>query len=1115
MKNFDFLSNINGFHKVYGFCDLAEQFQTVNPRISAQNGRLALESFVKIIYYLKDWQLEEGKDLFNMTIDERFVDFINDDEMMKRIHYIRKVGNDACHDSGIEVTRSKSFFLVLNLYYFVGNVMLTWKLIDELPKFDKSLIPGSTQQISKPMSVTPTTAANIATATTTSAQTAVAAIPATEENATFISNKPTEISEAETRKLYIDLLLEEAGWNVVHTDGAIVSGKACTEIEVKGMPNHSETGYADYVLFGADGLPLAVIEAKKTSVDVAVGRQQAELYADCLKDKYHCERPVIYYTNGFKIKIIDGLGYPPRDVMGYHTAKELQLMITQRGRSEITDINIDDNITDRAYQKRVITSVCKHFNSKHRRALLVMATGTGKTRVSISLVDVMIKNGWVKNVLFLADRTELVKQAKKNFEKLLPSQTCSLLMEKKCDKNARILFSTYQTMINYIDEDVKEFSIGRFDLIIIDEAHRSVFGKYGAIFDYFDSLLLGLTATPRDEVDKNTYELFNLSPGNPTDTYEYQEAVDNGFLVPYHAFSIKSDIITKGIIEEKLTEGEREEMKKIFEYEKTVKMLEGDYKRDISPSEIYSYIYNTDTIDKVLNNLMTKGLKVDNDSRIGKTIIFAYNHEHATLIEKRFGELYPELGSDFCKTIDYKTPYSESTLLNFEGATKMPQIAISVDMLDTGIDVPEVVNLVFFKPIHSKIKFWQMIGRGTRLCKDLLGPGKNKKCFYIFDHWGNFDYFKMNADGTEGIVRMSIVGTLFNLRVDLKVALQTSEYQENEQTKALHDELKEILCKQVAGLNRSRIDVRKNLSIVDAYAKTDNWIYLSPIQAEDVKDAIAPLLVEKADDVAALQFDALILKLQISMVDSTVKAKSCQTNVIGIARKLCEKATIPQVAAKLSLLQEIQTEEFWNEKTLDRLEHVRKEIRDLVQYLQEGNAGKTFTVNIEDVFTQDSEEGSMPEIKTYRQRVMEYLQENMKDNSILQKIYHLETLQEADIKKLEHIFWQELGSQEEYQQQAVNIPFGTNIAAFIRTIIGIDQEEAMKKYRELINGADLTRMQEEYLRTIIRYVCQNGDIRKDILVNQQPFNESDVASLFGDKATKLVDYVEMIHNSIA
>jgi type I restriction enzyme R subunit len=660
MKNFDFLSNINGFSNVYQYCDLAEQFQTVNPRISAQNGRLALESFVKIIYYLKSWQIDGGTDLFGMTTDERFVAFISDDEMMKRIHYIRKVGNISCHDGSKEISRKESFFLVLNLYYFVGNVMLTWQLIDNLPKFDKTLIPGNTQQIANPLTVTPTTPDKIAAATTASAQTAADAIPAAEQPAAFISTKPTEISEAETRRLYIDLLLEEAGWEVVHTEGAIVSGKACTEIEVQGMPSTSGTGYADYVLFGADGLPLAVVEAKKTSEDVIKGRRQAELYADCLMKKYHCPRPVIYYTNGFEIKIIDGLGYPPRDLMGFHTAKELQLMITQRGRSAITDLNIDDNITDRSYQKRVITSVCQHFNKMHRRALLVMATGTGKTRVSISLVDVMIKNGWLKNVLFLADRTELVKQAKTNFDKLLPSQTTSLLMEKDCDKTARILFSTYQTMINYIDEESKEFSIGRFDLIIIDEAHRSVFGKYGAIFDYYDSLLLGLTATPRDEVDKNTYELFGLKPGSPTDTYEYQEAVDNGFLVPYHAFSIKSDIITKGIVESKLTKAEREEMKKIFEYEKTIKMIDGDYKRDITPAEIYSYIYNTDTIDQVLNNLMAKGLKVDSGARIGKTIIFAYNHQHAALIEQRFGELYPQLGADFCRLIDYKTTYAES-----------------------------------------------------------------------------------------------------------------------------------------------------------------------------------------------------------------------------------------------------------------------------------------------------------------------------------------------------------------------------------------------------------------------------------------------------------------------
>ena len=407
-----------------------------------------------------------------------------------------------------------------------------------------------------------------------------------------------------------------------------------------------------------------------------------------------------------------------------------------------------------------------------------------------------------------------------------------------------------------------------------------------------------------------------------------------------------------------------------------------------------------------------------------------------------------------------------------------------------------------------------MIGRGTRLCKDLLGAGKDKECFDIFDHWGNFDYFKMNADGEEGAARLSIIGALFCLRTDLKVALQAAEYQQNEQTKALHDELKEILCRQVAALNRSRIDVRKHMKIVAAYINIDNWTYLSPIQAQDVKDTIAPLLMEKADDVSALRFDALMLKLQIAMVDTTVKAKSCQTNVIGIARKLCEKASIPQVAAKLDLLQKVQTEEFWNEKTIDRLEQVRKEIRDLVQYLLEANDNKTFTVNIEDVLTQDEEADGTPTIKPYRQRVMEYLQQHLQDNGILQKIYHLEILQESDIRELEHIFWQELGTHEEYEQ-AITIPFGTNIAAFLRTIIGIDQEAALKKYRELVHGADLTRMQEEYLRTIIRYVCQNGDIRTEILANRQPFNSINVAGLFGDKATSLVQYVNQIHQAIA
>lgn len=540
-------------------------------------------------------------------------------------------------------------------------------------------------------------------------------------------------------------------------------------------------------------------------------------------------------------------------------------------------------------------------------------------------------------------------------------------------------------MINHIDRNEKEFTIGKFDLVIIDEAHRSVFGKFGAIFSYFDSLLLGLTATPRNEVDRSTYQFFEMEQGIPTDNYEYQEAVDNGYLVPYNAVSITSEILTQGIVEERLSDKEKEELKEIFEYEKTHAILEGDYKRDIKPTEIFSYIHNTDTVDKVLDNLMTNGLKVNEGARIGKTIIFAYNHKHAMLIAERFHVLYPELGADFCRVIDNYEKYAESILDNFKDMNKMPQIAVSVDMLDTGIDVPEVVNLIFFKPVRSKIKFWQMIGRGTRLCKDIFGPDKDKTEFMIYDHWGNFDYFNMATDNNENTSRLSIVGRLFNLRVDLKTTLQLHEYQENEQTKAFHDELADLLHRQVSALNRNRIDVRMVLALVDTYSISTNWICLSPIQAQDIKDNLAQLLIQKSEDIAALQFDALLLKLQLSLVDSTVKARACQINVIGISKKLCEKATIPQVMQKIELLREVQTPQFWQNKTMDSSEHVRLELRDLVQYLTEGGDNRTFTINIEDTFTQDEGQTTVSEIKNYRQRVMDYLSENLQDDSVLQK----------------------------------------------------------------------------------------------------------------------------------
>lgn len=1115
MRNFDIIKSIDGLGTIYRYCATAEDFQVNNPMISAQQARLALETMVKTVYRLKGWQIGERASLLSLTTDERFTGFIDSEDLMKRIHYVRKIGNTAAHAGDGFVGRRESFFAVLNLYYIIGSILLAWQVIDTLPDFDKDLIPQSPQSSNLAVISQPDQAQ---TATTQAADRAAKAVEeSSEAQPATVEAQPVvnDLSEAETRKLYIDLLLHEAGWKVSEHKGEIIPRQAGIEIEVQGMPNESGVGYADYVLFDADGTPLAVVEAKRTSVDAAAGRHQAELYADCLATRYACPRPVIYYTNGFETHIIDGIGYPSRKVMGFHTIDELRRMIAQRGRNDITDLQISDKITNRNYQKRVIESVCKHYNNKHRRALLVMATGTGKTRVSISLVDVLVRNNWVKNVLFLADRIELVNQAKKNYTKLLPNMTVSSLRDSDVDISARILFSTYQTMIGHLDRDAKTFSLGRFDLIIIDEAHRSVFGKYGAIFEYFDCLLLGLTATPRDEVDRSTYDLFGMEQGEPTDSYEYDEAVADGYLNPFRAIKDNSKILTTGIDPEQLTPEEREQLEEIFEYEKMKAGLEPDepYSRKINAVEIFKYIFNQDTVDHVLNRLMNDGIRVKDDTMIGKTIIFAYNHKHAVFIAERFAAIYPNLGADFCRVIDNYEKYSSDLIDKFADAEKQPQIAVSVDMLDTGIDVPEIVNLVFFKPIHSKIKFWQMIGRGTRLCENLFGEGRDKEEFLIFDFYRNFEYFEMNPEGAKPTKSQSIVSLLFNLRTDIKFALQDGAYQSKEESKAFHDNLADILHKQVAELNRNRIDVRLQLRAVETYAMPESMTCLSLGDVAAMKGNISPLFKNATTDTSALKFDALVLKSQLALVDETVNSTSSERKIMDIAGYLKEKkASIPQVMAKMDVLNEVLSAHFWESKSLGSLERIRRELRELIQYLDGGTAGQTFTINVTDTFEEDNSGVNITPIRTYRRRVEDYLKEHLSDDDTLQKIYHLEPLSEQDIARLEQIFWEELGSKEEFEAQTRTKPYQHNVAAFIRSIIGIEQDVALEKYRALIHGAELTRMQEEYLRTLIRYVCENGDI-STVVLQQPPFNR--FTTIFRDSPKSLIDYVKLISQVIA
>lgn len=1105
-RNFDFLKHLPDFADLYIYCNSAEQNQKGDPGKSALSACRAMEYIVKTIYLVQEWNMPARSSLFELVDAENFRSFINDNKLMMALHYIRRAGNNAAHLGN--VSAKESFFSVLNLHTFVCAVLEKFGAVSDVPLFDESLLTDGRIN---------TSILAIALTTEEPAKELITKFRSyIKQNDSLKAKNPQYFTEAETRQFYIDQQLREAGWDVLSKKGAILSNKACIEIKVESMANTSGVGYVDYVLFGRNGIPFALVEAKKTGKNAQVGKHQASLYADCLQKKYGV-RPIIYYTNGYETNIIDDLGYPSRTIYGFHTHDELELLIQRKGRKNVTDLTIKDTITNREYQKRAITLVCEYFNKKHRRALLVMATGTGKTRVAISLVELLKRNNWIKNVLFLADRTALVRQAHKNFIKLLPQEITCVLSDssmKDRDMDARIMFSTYHTMINYIDSDSKEFSIGRFDLIIVDEAHRSIFGRFGAIFDYFDSLLIGLTATPREEIDRSTYQIFGMEQGVPNFSYELDEAVKDGFLVPYRGLKRHSEHLRGGIKYNELSQDEKDQLEKVWDYETTINEIEKeDYKRDIINTEMFKYIYNDNTIDKVLQDLMTNGLRVQSGERIGKTIIFANNHKHAEQIVKRFTELYPEHGPDFCVLIDYSVNYAQNLIERFDIRDKDPQIAVSVDMLDTGIDIPDALNLVFFKEVKSKIKFMQMIGRGTRLSEDIFGVGKDKKKFYIFDYCQNFDYFDLKPEGADAKVTQSLTERIFCLKSEIAFELQSYNYQEDNFSHQLHDSLKNGLKSQIISLNPLRIDVRKNLLYVDKYKQVDSWVYISHLDLMELKSYIAPILSSTKEDESAKKFDLLILNIQLSLLNKLKKATSCKQGVITMAQALYEKGTIKEVKDKIETIKEILTDSFWKTLSLERLEHARLDLRDLMKHLTGNNNDQTFNVDIEDVIKAMGETDDFLTVRTYEQRVIDYLVDHS-NSQVIQKIRNIEPITHADILELEKILWEDLGTKEEYEEYTPKMLVNSNVAVFIRSIVGIDRRIAVERFGQFLSDNILNSEQQEYLKMILDYVCKNGDITTDVIINESPFDNFDWQSIFGDNVALIGQYVNVIHNVI-
>ena len=1095
-SNFDFLLQSEQYQLFAGACVDAEKALAASPELCAIASRKAMELAVKWVYSADGIALPY-KTTLQALIHEPSFRFALDNITWSKLPYMIKLGNLAAHTEK-RIDRADALLSLQALFDFA--VWIDYSYGDNYIErsYDKSLLSSLTppghdiirqkdDQIQRLL-------AEIAGLKDEFAR-------RKEQNQEERHYTPTDISEFMTRKKYIDVDIKLMGW--------VFSDDCLEEVPVIGMPNGSESGAADYVLYGKNGLPLAVVEAKRTSADPKIGMHQARLYADCL-EKQTGQRPIIFTTNGFNTFLWDDTSAPERTVSGIFSKEDLQKMVNRRHEKRpLRSIEIDDSITDRYYQKEAIRAVCEHFENGGRKALLVMATGTGKTRTAASIADVLSRGGWATNVLFLADRTALVGQGKDNFKKHLPDfSLCNLLLNKE-DKNARIVFSTYPTILNAIDElktddDNKFFTPAHFDLIIVDEAHRSIFKKYRAIFEYFDACLVGLTATPKEEVDHNTYDFFEMQGGVPTYAYDLETAVhQDKVLVDYHNIEVTLKFLEEGITYDELSEEDKQR------YEEDFAEDDGELPEHISPAALNEFIFNRNTVDIVLQNLMEKGIKIAGGDRLGKTIIFAQNHNHAAYIVERFNALYPQYKGTFPRAIDNKVKYAHDLIKKFKVADNEPHIAVSVDMLDTGIDVPEIVNLVFFKRVRSKIKFWQMIGRGTRLCKDLVGPEQDKQHFYIFDYLGNFEFFRTNPKGIEGDETRTLTETIFAKRIRLICHLQGANFAD-EACQILRGELVDLVHGQIAALNAELAAVKLRREFVEKFKIKDRFEALSESDAGELARNIAPLVFMDEPDEYAKRFDNLMYSMMLENIEPSRQYKKYKGAILTIADALSQKMTIPQVKAKAKLISDVQTEEFWQHADILTLEQVRKELRNLVQFIVETANRYIIKTALTDevlmVKEGDKIRGSY-DFEDYRLKVNRYIEEN-RNSMVIHKLRSNQPLTELDYKHLEKIFTGELGTREDYKREFGDTPFGL----LVRKVAKLDREAANKVFSGFINEVGLSQNQIVFVRKIIDYIVENGYMENPAQLMDPPFDKPmKITKLFDTAtATKIVDAIKDI-----
>ena len=1082
------------------------------PLYTAMLCRKSLEEWVRWIYE-NDEELEFPYDttLNSLIYNEPFKQLI-DPVQFNRINLIRKIGNQAVHLKS-KVSPQDALYSLRLLHGFISWIVLfSSETKSEINPFDESLIPKEQLNEKSREELLELEKAFLDTQELVKKlQEELDFIKATKEKNRKYASPPIDPNEDLTRKLYINILLREAGWDPF--------GPNVPEYRVEGMPHVDGTtgvGFVDYVLWGDDGKPLAVIEAKRTMYSAKKGQQQAFLYANCLEKEFD-HRPLIYFSNGFETWFWDDLNYPYRSVFGFHTKDELQAIINRRNsKKDLLKESINHTITDRYYQLEAIKACTEGFEKGIREALLVMATGTGKTRTAASLIDLLNKSGWNKRTLFLADRNALVRQAKNAFNNYLPHLPTIDLTKEKEDDSSRVVFSTYQTLINLIDGEFlgeeRFYGIGHFDTVIFDEIHRTVYNKYKVIFKYFDALKIGLTATPALQGDRDTYDLFGLEPHNPTYAYELQRAVNDKYLVPFQTSPLTTKFQRKGINYAELSEEEKIKFEEEF-----ADPVNGEFPDEIDATALNEWLFNIDTVDKVIGCLMENGIKVNGGDTLGKSIFFARMHKHDQFNEQRFNIQYPQYKGHFLRVIDNYEDYAYDLLMKFSNPEEMPQIAVSVDMLDTGIDIPEIVNLVFFKPIRSAIKFWQMIGRGTRLSKNLFAPGVDKSKFLFFDFCGNFEFFGMTPQGIELKDTKSLTQRIFETRLRLAVLLRTET---DEELLEYSGELVNLLIYQTASLNQESFIIRQQWRLVEKYKDPGSWNSLSDQDIREINNHIAPLIESNDPDELAKRFDLLMLNLQLYLLLTDKRHVNLIKQVKGIGARLIKKNAIPLVAQKMETLFEIQTTDFWKDITLPAVERLRVEIRDLIKFLEKESRTIVYT-NFEDEFegswvSQDVTDLSYGDLSSYKRRVERFLRDH-ENHLTIQKLKTNLPITKHELEELEQMLFSQgsIGSKEELIKAFGDKPLGL----FIRSIIGLDINAAKTAFSGFLQTATLNSQQIRFIDTIINFLSVNGTIDPGMLF-ESPFTDINTNGLTGifdiSTAQKIIQTVNEINeNAVA